>query len=188
MEEGIDSGAIPRVLAVSRSTNHELSKSAVAAITLILGEGVEHDVHRGVKVQHRSRVRRDPDQPNLRQVHLLQSELLEELKLLGYRVSAGVLGENITTTGVDLLRLATNTVLNIGAEAQIRITGLRNPCAQLDNYQKGLTAAVLDRTESGEFIRKAGIMGIVLVGGTVCPGDLITVVEPATPHLMLQPV
>ncbi|MFT6435526.1 MAG: MOSC domain-containing protein YiiM [Candidatus Azotimanducaceae bacterium] len=143
---------------------------------------------RGTKVQHRSRVRRYPDQPNLLQVHLLHSELLEELKPVGCRVSVAVLGENITTTGVDLLKLSMNTVLNIGAETQIKITGLRNPCVQLDSYQKGLTAAVLDRTESGELIRKAGTMGIVFVGGTVCPGDLITVIKSAAPHLMLQPI
>jgi MOSC domain-containing protein YiiM len=188
MEDSVDSGTTPCVAAVCRSTSHEFSKSAVTAIRLIRGEGVEHDTHRGTKVQHRSRVRRDPDQPNLRQVHLLHSELLEALINQGYKVGAGVLGENITTTGVDLLSLSTNTVLKIGTETQIKITGLRNPCAQLDHYQKGLTGAVLDRTASGDLIRKAGIMAIVLVGGTVRSGDLITVIEPAPPHFSLQPV
>lgn len=188
MKDSIDSGRTPHVLAVSRSTSHDFTKSIVPTIQLIAGEGVEHDAHRGTRVQHRSRVKKNPDQPNLRQVHLLHAELLEELESQGYNVSAGVLGENITTAGIDLLSLPTNAVLSIGTETRIQITGLRNPCAQLDNYQKGLTDAVLDRTESGELIRKAGIMGIVLVGGTVSAGDVITVTEPAKPHLTLLPV
>ncbi|MBP2337653.1 MOSC domain-containing protein [Saccharothrix coeruleofusca] len=173
---------------MSRSAEHTFSKPTQDAVLLIAGIGVEGDAHRGELVKHRSRVRRDPTQPNLRQVHLIHSELLDELNAAGFRVSAGQLGENITTRGVDLLGLPTGTLLRLGAEAVVEVTGLRNPCAQIDDFQRGMLAAVLDRDEDGNLVRKAGIMSVVLVGGVVRPGDEIRVELPAGPRTALRPV
>ncbi len=159
------------VLAVSRSATHSLSKGGQLAIQLIAGLGVADDAHAGVTVQHRSRVARDPSQPNLRQVHLIHTELHEELRQRGFDVAAGQMGENITTRGIDLLGLPTGARLRLGDEAVIEITGLRNPCKQLEGIQHGLMAAVLDRDANGALIRKAGVMAIVLAGGIVRPGD-----------------
>src|SRR4051812_43455582 len=153
------------ILAVSRSATHSLSKGGQLAIRLIAGLGVESDAHAGVTVQHRSRVARDPSQPNLRQVHLVHRELLDALKERGFRIGPGTIGENITTAGIDLLGLPTGTRLRIGADAVVEVTGLRNPCYQLDNYQRGLQRAVLDRAADGSLIRLAGIMTIVVDGG-----------------------
>jgi MOSC domain-containing protein YiiM len=158
------------------------------SIRLLKGLGVEGDAHMGETVKHRSRVRVDPTQPNLRQVHLIQSELFEELKGKGFTVHPGDVGENIATRGIDLLGLPTGAVLRIGDSAVVEITGLRNPCSQLDGFQKGLTAAVLDRDAAGNIIRKAGIMGIVLESGDVRPGDPIRVELPAEPHRALERV
>jgi MOSC domain-containing protein YiiM len=176
------------VLAVSRSATHSLSKSGQLAIQLIAGLGVADDAHAGVTVQHRSRVARDPSQPNLRQVHLIHTELHEELHERGFSVAAGQMGENITTQGIDLLGLPPGARLRLGDEAVIEITGLRNPCTQLESIQSGLMAAVLDRDANGALIRKAGVMAVVLVGGAVRPGDTIRVELPAPPHSPLQPV
>ena len=176
------------VAAVSRSRSHSFSKTPEMSIRLLAGLGVEGDAHMGETVKHRSRVRVDPTKPNLRQVHLIHAELHEELRARGFDVRPGDVGENITTTGLDLLALPTDAVLRIGDSAVIRITGLRNPCTQLDGFQQGLTAAVLDRDAAGNLIRKAGIMGIVLTGGDVRPGDPIQVELPAEPHRPLQPV
>jgi MOSC domain-containing protein YiiM len=176
------------VLAVSRSVTHSLSKENQLAIQLIVGLGVADDAHAGVTVQHRSRVARDPSQPNLRQVHLIHAELHEELRERGFKVADGQLGENITTQGIDLLGLPTGARLRLGDEAVIEITGLRNPCTQLESIQPGLMAAVLDHDANGALIRKAGVMAIVLVGGTVRPGDAIRVELPPQPHTPLQPV
>lgn len=176
------------VTAVSRSPSHDFTKPCCDRIRLIAGEGVEGDAHRGITVKHRSRVRRDPTQPNLRQVHLLHAELHDELRAAGFDVDAGVMGENVTTRGLDLLGLPTGTRLRLGDEAVVEITGLRNPCAQLDGYQKGLTAAVLDRDAEGRPIRKAGVMGIVLAGGEVRAGDPIEVELPADSLRPLEPV
>ena len=159
-----------QVVAVSCSEQHTFSKQPARQIELIKGEGVVGDAHRGVTVQHRSRVAQDPSQPNLRQVHLIQQELIEELQGRGFAVEAGTMGENITTRGLDLLALPTGCVLTIGETVRIEVTGLRNPCAQLDRYQQGLTAAVLDRDEHGQLIRRAGVMGVVLHGGPVQAG------------------
>ena len=139
------------------------------------------DAHSGVTVQHRSRVARDPSQPNLRQVHLIHRELFEELAAKGFDVSPGVLGENITTQNIDLLALPTDTELHIGSSAIVRITGLRNPCSQLNQFQPGLMAAVLEKAPDGNLVRKAGIMGVVLVSGYVLPGDTIVVKLPPGP-------
>lgn len=176
------------VVAVSKSATHSFSKTTHDSIRLLAGLGVEGDAHAGETVKHRSRVRADPTQPNLRQVHLIHSELLDELNGCGFDVPAGALGENLTTRGLDVLSLPTDTLLRIGDAAVVRVTGLRNPCKQLDAYQEGLTAAVLDRSESGELIRKSGIMGVVVEGGEVKPGDAIEVTLPAEPHRPLERV
>lgn len=177
-----------RVLAVSKSGAHTFSKAGVDSIRLITGEGVEGDAHQGATVKHRSRVKADPTQPNLRQVHLMHNELIQELQTKGFDVHPAAMGENITTTGVDLLGLPADTVLAIGPDVKLKVTGLRNPCAQLDNYQTGLMAAVLERDEQGNLIRKAGIMSIVLKGGIVRAGDPIDVVLPTQPHRPLAVV
>ena len=176
------------VHAVSKDSTHQFSKQTVDEIFLIAGEGVDGDAHRGVTVKHRSRVRADPTQPNLRQVHLIHLELLEALQTQGFRVAPATMGENITTMGLDLLALPTATILHIGPEAQIQITGLRNPCKQLDDYQPGLMAAVLDHDDQGNLIRKAGVMAIVWQGGVVRKGDAIAVHFPPAPHRPLAPV
>lgn len=176
------------VEAVHKSDAHTLRKPASPSIRLLAGLGVEGDAHMGTTVQHLVRVRRDPSQPNLRQVHLIHAELHETLREQGFTVHAGEMGENITTRGVDLLGLPTGTRLHLGADAVVEVTGLRNPCHQLDRIQDGLLAAVLDRDEQGELIRKAGIMGIVLVGGEVRASDPIRVALPPEPHKPLEPV
>src|SRR5919201_3370031 len=163
----------PHVLAVHLSPTHSFSKSSALSIRLIAGLGVEGDAHAGETVKHRSRVARDPSQPNLRQVHLIHAELHDELRAAGLVVSAGQMGENVTTRGVDLLALPTGTRLRLGATAVVELTGLRNPCAQLDGIQPGLMAATLDRDERGDLIRKAGVMAIVLADGDVRTGDPI---------------
>lgn len=177
-----------KVLGVHRSASHSFSKEPVQAITLVAGVGVEGDAHSGVTVRHRSRVARDPTQPNLRQVHLVHSELLEALQAQGYPVLPGSIGENITTQGLDVLALPQGTRLHLGPEAVVVVTGLRNPCAQLDHFSPGLTGAVLDRTTDGQLVRKAGIMGVVASGGVVRPGDAIEVVLPTGAPLPLKPV
>jgi MOSC domain-containing protein YiiM len=176
------------VIAVSRSRIHTFSKPNQGSIRLLAGLGVEGDAHCGEKVKHRSRVARDPTQPNLRQVHLIHAELHDELHAAGFTVSAGQMGENITTRGIDLLRLPTGTRLHLGSTAIVEVTGLRNPCVQLDNFQSGLMAAVLERDEQGALIRKSGIMAIVLAGGEVGPGDPIIVELPPEPHQALEVV
>lgn len=178
----------PHVLAVHASGSHSFSKSPARAITLLEGLGVLGDAHCGATVRHRSRVARDPTQPNLRQVHLLQSELFDELRAAGHAVQPGDVGENISTRGIDLLALPENAELRIGATAVLRVTGLRNPCVQLDHFQKGLMAAVLGRTPDGELVRKAGVMAVVVAAGVVETGDAILVHLPAPPLLPLRPV
>ncbi|GAA0977923.1 MOSC domain-containing protein [Acrocarpospora macrocephala] len=145
-------------------------------------------MHLGVTVKHRGRVARDPSQPNLRQVHLIHAELHEELAVAGFAVRAGEMGENVTTRGLDLLALPTGTRLRLGSEAVVEVTGLRNPCVQLDHFQHGLMKAVLGRTEDGELIRKAGVMAVVIEGGDVRPGDPIALEYPPEPYIRLAPV
>jgi MOSC domain-containing protein YiiM len=175
------------VTAVSRSATHTLVKPNQDSIRLSAGLGVDGDAHQGATVKHRSRVARDPTQPNLRQVHLIHAELHEELRAAGFAVAPGQMGENITTRGVDLLHLPVGARLRLGA-AVVEVTGLRNPCAQLDRIQSGLMAATLARDESGNLVRKAGIMAIVISGGEVRPGDPIRVELPPEPHRPLPPV
>ena len=176
------------VAAVSRSPAHSFSKASEGSIRLVAGLGVEGDAHQGTTVKHRSRVARDPSQPNLRQVHLVHAELFDELRGAGFEVSAGDIGENVTTRGLDLLGLPTGARLHLGADAVVEVTGLRNPCVQLDRFQPGLMAAVLDRDADGKLVRKAGVMGVVLAGGEVRPGDSIAVELPPAPHGPLEPV
>jgi MOSC domain-containing protein YiiM len=176
------------VTAVARSATHTLRKPEAESIRLMAGLGVEGDAHLGVTVKHRSRVARDPSQPNLRQVHLIHGELHDELAAAGFAVSAGQMGENVTTRGVDLLGLPAGTRLHLGATAVVEVTGLRNPCLQLERIQPGLMAATLGRDERGNLIRKAGIMSIVLAGGAVRPGDPIRVELPEGTHRSLAPV
>jgi MOSC domain-containing protein YiiM len=176
------------VVGVQRDSRHRFSKRPVAEIRLVAGIGVEGDAHAGPTVRHRSRVRRNPSQPNLRQIHLIHGELHDELAGRGFDVGAGDLGENVTTRGVNLLALPTGTVLRLGAEAEVELTGLRNPCGQLDRFADGLLGAVLDRDADGELVRKAGVMAIVRAGGSVRVGDPIAVQLPQTPHQRLRPV
>jgi hypothetical protein len=176
------------ITAVSLSAAHTMAKPSQAEIFLVTGLGVQGDAHSGATVKHRSRVARDPNQPNLRQVHLIHSELHDELRAKGFVVAPGQMGENITTRGIDLLGLPTGTRLHLGASAMVEITGLRNPCAQLDGIQQGLMQAVLDRDADGNLIRKAGVMGIVLRDGVIKPGDAIQVELPPAPHQPLAPV
>ncbi len=176
------------VVTVSRKTTHTFSKENQSGIRVLRGFGVEGDAHCGATVKHRSRVAQDPTQPNLRQIHLIHAELHDELRDAEFAVSAGDMGENITTRGLDLLGLPKGTRLHLGDTAVVEVTGLRNPCSQLDNFQPGLMAATLDRDEAGNLIRKAGIMGIVLTDGEVCPGDSICVVLPPEPHQPLERV
>ncbi|HBO1303162.1 MOSC domain-containing protein [Pseudomonas aeruginosa] len=177
-----------QVIAVSLCATHAFSKQVRPAIRLLKGLGVEGDAHHGVTVKHRSRVRQDPTQPNLRQVHLIHEELHDELRASGFAIGPGTMGENVTTRGVDLLGLPTGTRLRLGESALVELTGLRNPCSQLDNYQPGLTAAVLGRDEQGKLIRKAGVMAIVLEDGEVRPGDAIDIQLPPLPHRALEKV
>jgi hypothetical protein len=177
-----------RVMSVSRDAGHHFGKVSSRSITLLAGLGVEGDAHMGVTVKHRSRVRRDPSQPNLRQVHLIHAELIDALREQGFAISAGAIGENITTRGIDLLALPRGSRLRIGATAIVEVTGLRNPCIQLDKFQPGLMAAVLDRDAQGKLVRRAGVMGIVLAGGIVRVNDLICVTLPDGPFNPLEPV
>lgn len=177
-----------RVEAVHRSPGHGFSKAPAEVVRLLAGQGVEGDAHAGETVKHRSRVAVDPTQPNLRQVHLIHAELFDELAARGFEVRPGDLGENITTLGIDLLALPRGTLLRLGDEALVEVTGLRNPCAQIEAFRAGLLAAVLDRGPNGEVIRKAGIMGIVRAGGDIRPGEGITVILPPPPHERLERV
>jgi MOSC domain-containing protein YiiM len=176
------------VLAVSSRIGHHFSKTPSLSIRLLVGLGVAGDAHMGETVKHRSRVRKDPTQPNLRQVHLIHAELFDELHAKGFAVGPGELGENVTTSGIDLLALPAGTRLRLGANAVVEVTGLRNPCIQIDQFRKGLMAATLDKDAAGNLIRKAGVMSIVVSDGEVRPGDAIGVELPTEPHGALQPV
>jgi len=176
------------VVAVSSSPAHTVSKPNRAVIRLREGLGVDGDAHQGATVRHRSRLARDPHQPNLRQVHLIHAELHDELRAEGFDVAPGEMGENITTRGVDLLSLSAGTRLRLGMSAVVELTGLRNPCRQLDAIQPGLMAATLARDGEGNLVRKAGVMGTVVAGGEVRPGDAIRIVRPVPSHDSLSPV
>jgi MOSC domain-containing protein YiiM len=176
------------VTSVSRSPGHTLAKPNQESIRLLAGLGVEGDAHMGATVRHLSRLLLGRDKPNLRQVHLIHAELHDELVARGFAVDAGRMGENITTRGVDLLSLPEGARLRLGDEAVVEVTGLRNPCGQLNKIQRGLMAAVLDRDAHGNLVRKAGIMGVVLEGGEVRAGDTVRVELPPAPHQKLKPI
>ncbi|RKS75226.1 MOSC domain-containing protein YiiM [Motilibacter peucedani] len=176
------------VTAVSRDGSHRFSKLVVEAVRLVEGLGVEGDSHAGATVQHLSRVRRDPTAPNLRQVHLIAAELLEELVADGFDVGPGQLGENVTTSGVDLLGLPRGTRLRLGADAVVEVTGLRNPCVQIERFRTGLLEVVTPRRPDGSVERRAGVMSVVLAGGEVRPGDPVVVELPPEPWSPLVPV
>lgn len=177
-----------KILALHKSPSHTFTKYASQELRLLKGLGVEGDAHMGEKIKHRSRLARDPNQHNLRQVHLIHSELFDEVREKGFYVRPGQMGENITTIGIDLLNLPTGTMLHIGNSAQIEITGLRNPCKQIDSIQDGLMSAVLDKDENGNLVRKAGVMGIVLKSGEIQLNDQIRCTLPEEPYSVLEPV
>ncbi|GAA4930964.1 MOSC domain-containing protein [Streptomyces coeruleoprunus] len=176
------------VSAVSSNGEYTFTKPNRDSVTLLAGLGVQGDVHAGVTVKHRSRIAQDPTQPNLRQVHLIHEELFAEVAAAGFTVAPGQLGENITTRGIDLLGLPVGALLRIGDDAVVEVTGLRNPCVQIDAFQDGLLKQVVGRDEDGGIVRKAGIMGIVREGGLVRPGDAIEVELPEGPHRPLDRV
>ncbi|MFC7963188.1 MOSC domain-containing protein [Streptomyces cinereoruber] len=176
------------VTAVSSNGEYSFTKPNRDSIMLLAGLGVEGDVHAGVTVRHRSRVAQDPTQPNLRQVHLIHEELFAEVSAEGFEVVPGDLGENITTRGIDLLGLPVGTLLRIGDHAVLEVTGLRNPCLQIDNFQDGLLKQVVGRDEDGNVVRRAGVMSIVKQGGAVYPGDTIEAELPSGPHRPLERV
>ncbi len=175
----------PRVVAVARRDGHGVGKDVVPRVLLLAGEGVFGDAHAGAAMRHRSR---DKTLPNVRQVHMIQSELFDELAARGFDLSPGVMGENVTTRGVDLLALPIGARLHLGAAAVVELTGLRNPCVQLQRLQPGLMDAVLDRAADGSLIRRAGVMGVVLHGGEVQAGDAVVVQLPPGPRRPLIPV
>ena len=177
-----------RVVSVSRSGSHTMTKPACERIRLLAGLGVEGDAHMGETVKHRSRIARDPTQPNLRQVHLMHAELFDELRAKGFDVTPGLMGENVTTRGIDLLGLPRGARLHLGSEAIVEITGLRNPCTQLDGLQPGLMEAVLERDPARGLIRKAGVMGVVIASGDVAIGNAISVTLPDGTGEPLKPV
>ena len=174
------------MIAVSCCAKHIFSKTNQPAIKLLAGIGVEGDAHSGRRVKHRYLVNKNAEKPNLRQVHLIQSELFDEVNAKGFSVHSGQLGENITTRGVDLLDLPTGTKLNIGKEAIIELTALRNPCVQIDEYQNGLLKEMIYKDDEGNTVRKTGVMGIVVAGGIICPGDSIDVKFPSEPYNQLE--
>jgi MOSC domain-containing protein YiiM len=177
------------VTTVSRSKGHNFSKPNELTIRLVAGLGVEGDAHMGEKVQHQSHIRKQgPNAPNLRQVHLIHEELFDELRAAGFDVQPGILGENVTTHGVDLLALPAGTRLKLGAEAVVEVTGLRNPCRQIEAFQPGLLSAVLGRDPQGNLIRKTGVMAVVVAGGDVKAGDAVAVILPPGDQHPLVPV
>lgn len=177
-----------RVVAVSRNGRHEFSKQVVDQITLIAGIGVDGDAHAGKSVQHLSRIAVDPSQPNLRQVHLIQTELFDELRSKGHDVAPGDLGENIATRGIDLLALSRGALLAIGPDTILRATGLRNPCRQIERFQSGLLGEVVSKSTDGNVVRKAGIMAVVEAGGIIRSGDRINIEPPNGTHIPLMRV
>jgi MOSC domain-containing protein YiiM len=178
-----------RVIGVACDGEHRFGKPTREAIRLVAGLGVHGDAHAGATVQHLSRVAKAPQTPNLRQVHLIHGELLDELAAKGFAVAPGELGENVTTRDIDLLGLSRGTRLRLGSEAVIEVTGLRNPCWQIDaTIAPGAMAATLDRAPDGSLVRKAGVMAVVLAGGEVRPGDAIEMVLQPHEHRALEPV
>ena len=177
--------ASARIVGVQVNSAHTFSKLPATVVKLIENHGVEGDAHAGPTDQHQFHIRRFGHHPNLRQDHVIHAELLDEMQAKGHTVRPGDLGENLTTRNVDLLNLPEGTRLRLGAEAVIEITGLRNPCRQIDNFQQGLRELCIENSPSG-LIRKGGVMGIVLTGGEVRPGDAVAVELPPLPHRALR--
>ena len=165
----------PTIIALAKDAEHRFSKPPCETLTLLTGLGVQGDAHAGRTVQHLSRMAKDPAAANLRQVHLIHAELFEELAAKGFAVAPGELGENITTRGLDLLGLSRGTRLRLGEGAVIEITGLRNPCRQIDGLAQGLMAATLDKAADGSLVRKCGVMAVVVSSGAVRVGDGVAV-------------
>ncbi len=176
------------VTSVSSAPNYDFSKPRRASIRLVEGIGVDGDVHSGPTVKHQWNMEREPDAPNLRQVHLLPEELLDELNAGGFELMPGDIGENVTTRGVDLIRLPLGTRLRLGESAVVEVTGLRDPCSKLDKLRPGLMKATLERDSGGKLIRKAGVMSVVLTGGELRAGDAIGVELPSGEHVGLEPL
>ena len=174
------------VVAVAIDAKHRFSKTPRLSIILTTGNGVEGDAHYGEFVGHRYLARRNPRAPNLRQVHLIPSELFDALRNSGFDVGPGDLGENITTAGLELETLPLNTELHIGASVNIRLTGLRTPCILIDRFRSGLKGRLLGATPHQPF--QAGIMAVVSEGGEISPGDPIRAILPERPHLPLPPL
>jgi MOSC domain-containing protein YiiM len=166
-----------KVLALNCDDAHRFSKPNRLSVRLIAGHGIEGDAHAGRFIQHRHQARQMPEMPNNRQVHLIQSELFDEVKELGFVVGPGDLGENITTRGLDLIGLPLGTLLHLGATAVVELTGLRTPCSYIDKFQKGLKRAMIVRTLGGVTFR-AGVLGVVNSGGDVALNDTIKVQMP----------
>ena len=178
----------PTVVSVHRSSRHDFTKPRVDQLELHAGLGVEGDAHMGARVKHRSRVEADPNQPNLRQVSFLPREILDGVAGKGFEVSPGDLGENISTAGLDLFALPTGTVLRLGDTALVALTGLRNPCGQINGFADGLLGALIERDDEGKLLRRGGVMSVVLLGGTVRAGDAIAVALPPEPHVEMERV
>jgi MOSC domain-containing protein YiiM len=185
-----DADQVGSVVSVHLAGDYQFSKETAAAITLLAGLGVDGDVHAGATVKHRSRVAKDPNQPNLRQVHLVMSELLDEVRAAGHEIRDGQLGENVTTTGIDLVALPVGTVLRIGPDALVALTGLRNPCKQIRDVGDGVLKMMFVDGERygrpGEQVGRTGVMGVVLAGGDIQTGDEIAVRYPAGKHTPMQ--
>ena len=179
---------VPTIAALHRSDAHTFSKAPAEALTLLAGLGVEGDAHCGATVRHRSRVAIDPHQPNLRQVHLITTEILDDLRTRGYDVAPGDLGENVTTTGIDLHGLPTGTLIRLGDSALVALTGLRNPCQQIETFRRGLLRQVVGKDGDGDIVRRAGVMAVVVQGGDVRRGDCIVAQLPPPPLTPLAKV
>ncbi|GAA3019862.1 MOSC domain-containing protein [Streptomyces fulvorobeus] len=178
-----------RVTAVSSEKAYSFSKRNRTGITLLAGLGVQGDVHAGETIRHQFRMRYEPRLPNLRQVHLIHEELFDELAAKGFTVTPGQLGENVSTRGIDLLGLPTGALLRLGEEAVVEVTGLRNPCAKINDFRRGLLQEVFELdAATGEFVFKCGIMGVVRRSGAVHPGDTVHVELPPGPHTPLERV
>lgn len=130
--------ATGRVVGLAGERLHRFSKSARESLVLLKGLGAGGDVHAGPFVRHRYLARLQPKMANLRQVHLIPSELFEALRVDGYALRAGDLGENILTAGLDLEALPLGTILKLGAQATIELTGLRTPCVLIDRSSPDL--------------------------------------------------
>ncbi|GIK02293.1 hypothetical protein Aspvir_006342 [Aspergillus viridinutans] len=181
----------PRILSVSKSSSHSIAKTPVPSITLIPNHGVDGDCHAGQTTQHRAQAQRTP---NLRQVHLVPVETLRELSgrfsaaAAGRNakpLSAGEIGENITTEGVELSTLPLGTELHFLSgegkeEAIVVLTGVREPGPGMDKCRAGLKNVCVVR-DGGRVVRRlAGVMGTVKKGGMLRPGMGIRIVKPAS--------